>query len=177
MDAAGLSYHNIRHSMGVKRYCEHLCKKMGVRGNYARLMGVACLYHDLGYIVQYRQNEAYGAGIAGNWLPGFGFSSSEVALVKRMIMATQMPQKPKDMYEKIICDADLSNLGMRSFWKLSGYLRAELGIKSDKKWYSMQIGFLGGHTYHTETAQMELEPLKQRHLRQLRGLVSRHARD
>ena len=172
MDAAGLRYHNMRHSLDVRKYSLRLCDKMGIGGRRRRLMQIAALYHDLGYIVQYRENEPYGTRIAETSLGRLSFPASEVAFVKRMIMATRMPQRPKDIYERIICDADLSNLGQRSFWRLSRSLREELGIKSDSEWIASQISFLSGHAYHTATARKELEPIKQQHLRILKDMAS-----
>lgn len=88
-----------------------------------------------------------------------------------MILSTQIPQKPKNIYEQIICDADLDYLGTDQFYTIGETLFQEFKamgqIKSREDWNKLQINFLKGHSYHTPYAKKYREPVKQKHLQDL----------
>jgi predicted metal-dependent HD superfamily phosphohydrolase len=128
-----------------------------IEGEELLLLRVAALYHDIGYLEQYARHEPIGARIAAETLPGFGFSSDQVGIVREIIMATQMPQSPHNFLEKLMCDADLDSLGRVDYLATSHALRSELAMHGVsipcREWYKRQHGFLSGHTYFTDVAR------------------------
>jgi uncharacterized protein len=118
-------------------------------------LGVA--YHDLGFLVDRAEHERAGANIVAQALPGFGFSSEQVALVQGMVLATRIPQAPRSLLEQIVADADLDNLGRPDFAARSAALRAEnvcFGrVYGDEEWYARQLRFMLNHSYWTEAAR------------------------
>ena len=89
-----------------------------------------------------------------------------------MIMATRIPQSPKNHLEEILCDADLDYLGRNDFDLISYNLRTEyfgLGmVKTEAEWMQIQINFIGKHRYFTNSTRRKREDLKTKHLRRLR---------
>jgi len=106
-------------------------------------------------------------------LPDFGFNKEDIEIIKGMIMATKVPQKPHTLLEKIICDADLVYLGGDNYDSISTTLHKELtlnGIDLDEdQWLDMQINFLESHNYWTEYYLNRLAPNKKSVLDRLKS--------
>ena len=171
-----LRYHSIRHTFAdVLPAIERLAALASVNGDELLLLRTAALYHDMGYMEQYANNEPIGVRIARETLPDFGYSPEQIEAIERMIMATQMPQAPQNFLEALICDADLDSLGREDYLETSHNLHAELGACCDpiplKAWYRRQLNFLSNHTYFTEAARELREAGKQENIRRLQALL------
>jgi hypothetical protein len=74
-----------------------------------------------------------------------------------MILATAIPQNPKNIYQEILCDADLDYLGRDDFDEISDSLCQELieygKIKNPNEWDGVQVKFLKKHKYFTQTSK------------------------
>jgi hypothetical protein len=83
----------------------------------------------------------------------------------------KVPQKPNDILEMIMCDADLDYLGTDSFEEISNNLKKELmwegKIKTDEQWDLIQIKFLKSHKYFTDYSIRNREDKKNEHLSKL----------
>ena len=150
--STSLTYHNAWHTLGdVLPSAKRLAKEVGVIGDELILLKTAVLFHDMGYLEQYEDNEIIGARMAQEKLPEYGYSENQIEIVKQMILSTQMPQHPETMLEKILCDADLDSLWREDFFDLSQNLFSELndhGFTICKKaWREAQIRFLDEHEY------------------------------
>jgi predicted metal-dependent HD superfamily phosphohydrolase len=131
--------------------------------------------HDAGFSISVQDHEMHSCRIAELLMLDHGFPDSDIRMVKNMIMATRIPQKPKNILEKIICDADLDYLGRSDYYSKSHRLFKELKsrgvIQSDTEWHKEQIQFLENHRYHTDFARKYLAPEKKKRLEELkRGL-------
>ena len=87
------------------------------------ILKTAVLFHDMGYIDQYNDNEIFGVKYAEKILPKYNFSKSQIKKISNLISATKVPQNPKNKLEKIICDADLDYLGRVDFLEISDSLK------------------------------------------------------
>ena len=59
------------------------------------------------------------------FLPGFDFTSAEIARVCELIMATKLPQTVTDRLSAILCDADLYYLGTDDYGRMAEALYQE----------------------------------------------------
>jgi len=155
---ANLYYHGLHHTRDdVLPAAERLGKLAGLDDEDFAILQAAALYHELGFVEQETHHEAIGARIAGETLPGFGYSASQIEAVQALILATKMPQAPQTFLEQLLCDADLDSLGRDDYLKTSHDLRAELAVRGPliplKAWYERQRKFLSGHTYFTLVAR------------------------
>jgi uncharacterized protein len=153
-----LTYHSLWHTRDeVLPGAVRLSEMMGVEGLELQLVELGAVFHDIGFVVTSVEHELAGARIAGDVLPSFGLSLAEVAAVQSMIMATELPQSPRNLLEEIVADADLDSLGRPDFVSRGLALRRELvarGTEStDAEWYARQLAFLEGHHYFTAAAQ------------------------
>jgi uncharacterized protein len=93
-----------------------------------------------------------------------------------MIMATKVPQLPKNKLEEIIADADLEYLGTICVTEKADSLFKELQSLTPSltkaAWDKMQIAFLQTHHYFTAYCKEKKEPVKQAYLKELMNTVA-----
>ncbi len=172
-----LLYHGLHHTLDVLQAAKALCESEGVRGHSATLVKTAALFHDAGFIHNKHAGHEYeGCLMARSVLPGFGYSGSDIETICGMIMATKIPQSPTNLLEEIICDADLDYLGRDDFFSIGTSLFQELSaynlLHGEQAWNRLQVSFLSGHHFHTQTNKTLREPVKQQYLTALKGLVA-----
>lgn len=153
---ANLYYHSINHTKDVVKSVERLALLEGVTDEGLFLLKTAAIFHDAGFLESYDMNEPIGARMASEILPQYGYTEDHIQTIKELIYVTQIPHKPTNKLQEIICDADLDYLGREDFEEIADKLRRELKerniISSDKKWDEIQIAFLRQHKYFTKTA-------------------------
>ncbi len=176
--SANLFYHSYRHTQDVCSAVEILAAEEGISGEELDVLRTGAIYHDMGYLEQYHANEPVGERIAKKALPEFDYTDEQIACVSDLIMATRMPQQPKTLAQKILCDADLYYLGGDTFYELSHELRRELAAYGKPttlpEWYQLELQFLQSHAYFTETARRTQEPGKQQYIREIEELLNEH---
>jgi len=164
-------YHNPKHTLYVHEIAEEIGRYEGCSEKELELLKAAALWHDTGYTKTYTNHEEESCMLARQYLPEFGFSAVDIDQVCGMIMATKIPQSPKNKLEEIVADADLEYLGTASFEIKSDNLYKELHtinpLLSEINWSQMQISFLEQHHYFTRYCQENREHIKQIHLNKL----------
>lgn len=170
------TYHGIHHTLDVLKVSKRLCKAENISENDALLLQTAVLLHDLGFTVSASEHERQGCEIAREILPQFGYHENDIETICAMIMATKIPQTPRTLPEKVMCDADLDYLGRNDFYTIGQTLFEELKslgvIETEQQWNSMQVHFLEQHRYHTQTTIRLREARKQKHLKFIKELLS-----
>lgn len=162
-------YHNLEHTMRVLEAVEVLAAGEQITDpEILDLLRTAAVYHDCGFIRQYKMNEPVAAEMASEYLPGFGYTADQIAFVNRLILVTTLGAEPKDIHEQIIKDADFDYLGQDGYWEISLKLKEEwnhVGIVFDMPgWIELQDRFLTGHRFYTNSALKLREPKKQEFL-------------
>ena len=151
-----LFYHSVAHVKDVYEAAAWLAKEEGISKNDTKLLLTAALFHDSGFIFGAKDHEQRSCEIAEEHLPRFGYSQSDIVKIKGMIMATQIPQSPKNHLEQILADADLDYLGRDDFYTIGNSLFEELSfydiISNVDDWNRLQLKFLENHSYFTDTA-------------------------
>ena len=173
---AGIKYHNADHTLhstkGVVAVANKLAKLENVSELDRELIIAAAYFHDTGYIREYEKNEPIAARMAGRILKLIGYKPEEIEKVQKMILATDPDVEPKTHVEKILCDADLDNLGREDFFQLDERLREGRGMRGidvsdDVTWYRNTLEFLEKHQYYTESQNKLREKGKQKNTREL----------
>ena len=136
------------------------------------LLRVAALYHDTGFLYKYKDHESKSCEIFLEDSKQFTFTDSDKRIIVDLIMATRVPQQPKTLLQRIICDADLDYLGRHDFDVIAAKLKSEFfnfGIVSDENdWHTLQKMFLENHSYHTSSSQLLREPVKKENLSKIK---------
>ncbi len=171
-----LYYHNYQHTLDVCEAAENLAIMEQVAPESKFLLLTAALYHDTGFFWQYDDNEPLACDFARETLPAFHYTSHQINVVCKLIMATQIPHHPKTHLEKIICDADLDYLGRSDFFITALRLHREWSENSNKKipfreWYLKQFDFVQHHQYFTASANKLRNDRKNENLMQIEELL------
>ena len=153
----GIYYHTEKHALNIMSAVEVLCFGEKIFNEDILLLKTAALLHDVGFIERYNNNEEIGARYAREMLPNYDFNVEQINKVEKLILATEITYKPKNLLERIIRDADLDYLGRSDFEDISQKLMKEFlehGIvQSEKEFLENQVKFLISHKFLTETAK------------------------
>lgn len=171
-----LYYHCIEHTKDVVQAIERIALSEGVTNEDLFLLKSAATYHDAGFVESYEKNEPIGARMAEEILPHYGYNEVNIQKIKELIFVTEIPHRPKNLLEEIICDADLDYLGRDDFHEIADRLRMELRehgkINSDRKWDEMQVSFLTAHQYFTQTAKKSRDAKKAKNLDEVKARLA-----
>jgi len=166
------TYHNIQHTKSVIEVSQKLAQAENIGTYNTEIVRTAALFHDTGFLEDYRNHEEISCRIAKEYLPNFCYSEEEISQACRLIMATRLPQAPNSILEEIICDADLHYLGTDQYFAVSEnlfreYLKSGI-IKNRAEWRKKQIQFFSSHRYFTNAAIRQYGSKKQENLRLLK---------
>ena len=164
-------YHNYEHSLYVMQKAAEIGMHENCSEKEMELLSAAALWHDTGYVNIYTGHEEESCRLARQYLPGYGYSIDDIDRICGMIMATKIPQSPKNKLEEIIADADLEYLGTAGAGIKADNLFKELRsinpILTKEEWNRIQVSFLQQHHYFTSFCKENREPLKQIYLNRL----------
>ncbi len=172
---SNLSYHSLQHVVDVEEAASRLADSEGISDYERDLLLTAVAFHDSGFIYQTKNHEEKGCEIAREVLPTYQYTHEEIERICGMIMATKIPQQPKNILEQIICDADLDYLGREDFWEIGNYLYRELSVygilSNEQEWNNLQLKFLNAHHYFTRSAIELRQATKQAHLKKIEEII------
>ena len=172
----GIKFHDADHTLhpikGVVAVANRIAISEDISEHDRELLITAAYFHDTGYIREYDKNEPIAARMAGRILKLIGFKPNEIKKVQKMILSTDLEREPKTDIEKILCDADLDNLGREDFFKLDGKLRdgrraRGIDVSDDAKWYRSTLEIIKKHQYYTESQKKLREKGKQKNIKRL----------
>lgn len=170
-----LTYHNADHTKNVIAAAEHMAIAENISAEALVLLKTAALFHDAGFLENHIKHEEISCKLARKYLPDYDYSPDQIELICSMIMATRLPQTPKEELGKYLCDADLFYLGTDKYDEYADKLFAEFRktgfVKTKAEWEIKQADFLSTHSYFTETAKKEREPQKQVVLQKIKQKV------
>lgn len=171
-----LTYHTVGHILDVEESVIRIAGRMSVAKDQMLLLRTAALIHDIGFIYTYAGHEAKSCEMAGELLTPYGYTDEQLTKICSMIMATKIPQDPKNILAEILADADLDYLGRDDYESISETLFQEMKtygfLKTRQDWLRVQINFLRNHHYHTEWSKKHRAPQKAKVLQQLESQFS-----
>lgn len=172
-----LIYHNSRHAQDVRSAAKKLGKLESKNPHELKILDIAALYHDIGFIETYEGHEDAGIRMIHEHFPHFGFSEDDISLVTGLVRATKLPQRPLNSLEEILCDADLDNFGRTDFFINTELLfqeRCKNGFtQTSSEWLSQSLELLKSHEYFTENARNTHHVQKQKNLKLLEEKVAK----
>lgn len=172
---SNITYHNVRHTINVIKNATYIAEKENYDENQVILLKTAALLHDVGFLENSLNHEVLGCNFAKKHLKSFDYSDAEVIQICEMIMATKLPQTPKNELSKMLCDADLFYLGDENFTSNAEKLFTELQhfgfIKTKQEWNDRQLDFLKQHSFFTKTAKLEQEAQKQKNFKSIKDEI------
>jgi adenylate cyclase len=171
-----LYYHNVKHTVDVVTEVELIGWGEGCTDEEILLLKTAGLFHDAGHTIVYDNHEYYSAQMAREMLPKYNYTPEQIERICSVIMATKLPPKPTNLLENIICDSDLDYLGRSDFIPVSNTLYEELKAQNKmgslNDWNKIQVKFISGHQYFTNTARSLREVNKQLQIDRIQSLIT-----
>jgi len=151
-------YHNFTHSNEVFETTKKLADESGLNTSETEIVLLAALFHDSGYTVKREEHEIISSEIANEFLTAQNYPADKIEKVKSCIVASRIPQQPKDLLEEVVCDADLSHFGKKSFFEKGDLLRVELEQSTGKtytdfEWLKNSIDIMIGNPFRTKAAK------------------------
>jgi uncharacterized protein len=164
-----LTYHCRAHTEDVLIQAERIALAENiVDSRDLMLIRMAALFHDTGFLRTYKGHEEVSCVILREMAGKGLFAEEELDQICGMIMATKIPQSPKNLFEMILADADLDYLGRDDFDRISNSLKDELlaygSITDEFAWDRLQVGFFQSHHYFTANSIRCRQPVKNEHL-------------
>ena len=166
-------YHDLTHTQDVVRNCRQIGMALGLPMEDLENLEIAAWFHDSGYDKGPKNHEERSVQYAEQFLENYNYPPQVVDVIKGCIRATMIPQRPVGLLQQIICDADLSHLGEKSYWVRTSRLRQELIITHNKlmteeEWIDFELAFMLTQNYHTDIAISMYQKRKMKHIAQLR---------
>jgi predicted metal-dependent HD superfamily phosphohydrolase len=165
-----LTYHNLRHTQQVAAHAATIAAHYQLSEADNFVVRVAAWFHDVGYLFgPPRGHEEMGAEKAAAFLNEQQVPAGLVAKVQDCIRATCMPQRPDNLLEQIVCDADLFGFGNDDFPENTKLLRRERELLTGKEitgseWRTETLQLLNGHQYFTDYARALQQKNKQENI-------------
>jgi len=159
-------FHSVRHTMNVVKGAELIGKESGLNESELKILKISALFHDVGYTITNEDHEAESAFIAGEFLRSKEVDEDQMKQVENAIMATRVPQQPKDRISGVLCDADLLHLTSEDYFEQMELLRLEWQVTgknffTEYQFHQNSLDFFKGHHYHSEYGRKVLEARKQ----------------
>ncbi len=170
-------YHNVKHTLDVMESVVRIAEYENLSKHDTLLLKTAALFHDIGFIQQYDDNEDISASIAEKMLPSYGYKDVDIEKISTMILMTAHPLTPENFLDKLLCDADLDYLGREDYFNKSMLLfrewREMKGIMNLNEWYHIQIQFLNEHKYYSKFSKQFREKKKNEILSEIKQLLDK----
>ncbi len=162
-------FHNAAHTRSVTDAARKIAKKSGLSKENIEIITLAALFHDTGYTLSYEGHEDNSIALARKFLSENSYPQDKIDQVSKVIEGTIHPQKPVDLMQEIICDADYFHLAQEDYPVKADLLRLEwekaLGKEyTDYEWYNNNVEFFISHNYYTGYAKKTLQPGKDNNL-------------
>jgi predicted metal-dependent HD superfamily phosphohydrolase len=125
-----LTYHTLAHTAYVVKQAHALADDAKLSAKEIEELLVAAWFHDSGYLDTYDGHEYKSMTRAAEWLQAQGYDPAGIEVVKNLIRVTHRNEDAKTELEKIISDADMSNLAAddyRSRWCSISRIRTRSG--------------------------------------------------
>jgi predicted metal-dependent HD superfamily phosphohydrolase len=166
-------FHNLAHTRDVVSAVEEIGNRIELTDDEMESAVIAGWLHDVGYLEGETDHEKKAAEKSRELLNSWGAPHRKIQEVAEAILATKVPQQPKTIVSKVLCDADLFHLSTEECTEQSDKLRKEWekvgkGPLTDNEWLKQNLEFLENHHYQTPYGQTILQEGKKRNIKKIR---------
>jgi len=175
-ETSKLFYHSLGHTREVVEAADQIAGISGFSESDHEALLIAAWWHDAGMLVCGDNpigHEKTSAQLANAFLEKHGYVTDRIALVERLIMATDMNHVPAGILEEAMRDADMNGLGRPEYrdrlkslhkeWDAQGRLHTQDRVQ----WLKENIAFFNDHSYLTPAAERLYGEQKKNNLERL----------
>lgn len=168
-------FHNSDFVRRINERIDTFSKHENVSQEELLLMKTAAPLYNIGFSINYKDAGNSACDYAKEILPDSGYSNKQIDKICNLILSAQYPCNPKNLSEKIFCDAILEYLGSKDFKDNSLELfkeqREKSGINSLADWKVFQTKLIGEHEYFTNAGKESREVDKNEQLKKVFQLM------
>ncbi len=174
---AKITFHTFEHAKYVAYYSEFIGKRVGLNNDELNLVKLCGWFHDTGYVAAVENHEEESAKIAANFLATNEIDKEIIDRVQECILATRIPQQPKNLISEVLCDADLMHLADDGYFKRIDNMRIEWSNIESKKiskqnFHKKSIRFFQNHQFHTSFMRNYYNNKKQENLKLIKNEIT-----
>ena len=164
-----IKFHNLEHAKYVSENAALIGSNCGLNADEINLVKLSAWFHDIAYMDNPQNHEEKSAEIAAGFLSSKGVEDKIIEQVKNCILATKIPQQPKDILSKVVCDADMAHLAEDNYFERIEKMREEWESTqerkiSKRKFHKISEKFFQQHEYFTDFAKKEFQAKKEKNL-------------
>jgi predicted metal-dependent HD superfamily phosphohydrolase len=168
-----VKFHTFRHARAVVKASREIGAACHLTEEDLEVVTLAAWFHDTGYLEGIDGHEERSVQIATDFLCGNGYPEEKIERIAGCIRATKLPQKPKNLPEQVLCDADIAHLASKDFFQVTELIRSEIEHRmrlklTEAEWLTINTDFVAGHQYHTECARSKFAQGQADNLKALR---------
>lgn len=165
-------FHNLSHTKDVVNAVIEIGNTQQLSKDDLEILEIAAWFHDTGYCKAYVGHEEGSKKIASDFLGIEDYPSPKIEAIIKLIEATKYPQKPTNLSEMILCDADLYHLSFKDYHKYEQRLRMEWEEYfnknyTDKEWAKENCEMLHLHQYFTDFGKSVLQIKKEVNIKKM----------
>ena len=153
-----LTYHSLAHTQYVAKQAHLLADTAALGPEDTENLLLAAWFHDSGYLDTYDGHEYKSQARAEAWLQEQGLPAARIKLITNLIRATHRNEPANTELEKLLVDADMSNLAADDYRARAELIRTEWELALDKSyttpdWAELQLTFMLAHKYQSEAGK------------------------
>ena len=176
----GLVYHSADHSRYVVSAVEEIGKAEGLSEEELNLAMISGWFHDVGYCMSMDDHETESVKIAVKFLKDKDVADKWIDQVKESILATVVPQDPKDKISAVLCDADMYHITSPDYAEYANLLREEHKVSKNIKlsrseFDKLSYVFFTNHHFHTTYGKEVLQKKKEITMENLQEKIEKKA--
>lgn len=166
-------YHNLQHTLDVVSAAEEIAIHSNLESEQVEVVIAAAYLHDIGYVTNNELHEDHSITLSREFLTQLGADKNYIEDVIGCIEATKLPQNPKNLAQRVLCDADLHHLSSEHYFEKAELLRTEFSsiekdIITESEWLDMSTVFIDNHQYFTDYGKHTLGPQKEKNLKKIK---------
>jgi len=175
-----LFYHNHAYTRELAGIVTRIAGNYKLDDRNLFITSAAAWFYNTGYLPAGGNDyKTKSAACAEQYLSGIGVDDATTSDVKKCILSAQLPQRPQNIQEEILCDAVMYYLGTIEFPEKNKLLRRETealaGIKiSGNEWRKKSIALMESHQYFTDYCRLLLSDTKNENINRLKRKQEEH---
>jgi HD superfamily phosphodiesterase len=172
MHSPTLAFHDIGHTKKVVKRSKEIGSHYNLTTKEMFVLVTAAWFHDTGYLfTEPKNHENVSCEVIKRFMHDHIQDEELIAEIEGCIMATKLPANPKNLLEKIICDADTYQLGTKEFKESNKKVMEELRLRNGdvdiERFREDTIRFFKTHEYFTSYAKGLLDGRKAKNLKKI----------
>jgi predicted metal-dependent HD superfamily phosphohydrolase len=169
-----LLFHNLAHTKKVVERSQEIGAHYKLSEEDTLVIYIAAWFHDVGHLFsEMDKHEEKSVELMREYfLKEEDVNDKTLDAVAGCIMATRMQERPKNLVEEIVRDADTYHFGTKEFKETNKLIKKEFALRGysnlTEDWVNNTIDLLEKHTFFTTYCQVLLDERKRKNIEWLK---------